>query len=745
MVNYYYYEPSLPVAAIFAVVFILSFAFHLFQTIRTRIWFFVPFLVGSLFEAIAFVSRAVSARESPNYTFGPCVLQNLLLLLGPTCYAASIYMGLGRYIRKLEGEQFSLLKPKWLTKVFLVGDIVSIALQAVDGGKFVKVDTADNETTVESIVIAGLMVQLVFFTLFIALASSFHFRFLNNSTVQPYGWQKFMVVISVASALILVRSLFRMIEYVEGRDGELQSKEVYIYVLDAIPMAIVSIGFHVFHPSNIHHLNLSNGRQSFNNAGAAPGILGRYYAARHTLGHYRSVCVTASYNIDSLNEPTLNSYHERLDRALEDALQSTIRQNSALLLGISDEKKDGIPLYKQVQTIDKKDILKIVDFNDPLTKRGIGGIFDKHLAQVLGQQHAEFFSPDKPAWKVIIIKHMSNSDSPNFPKVSLLRLDIAFFAHHAVADGLSGVAFHASLLDNLKPIPEGGQLPHWPMQFQSIQDLPVGIEDCIDCLSCSCDLCDGPSSVEEPVWAGAPISTTPIANFESRIRIVTVPAKDLSVVLQQCRQAKATLTGLLHSLICTALIRGIDDNESGFRSVTPFSVRKHTGASEKDIVNHVCFLTSYVSHEQLNRITSCDSHSTAEQQHIMDLARSFSDEIWSKVKQYPHDNMVKRVSRIKDTMSHCQNQEGTKRLYTYELSNMGSIAYVSPPDNNALDLERLAFTQCGLVTGPAMAFNCVSVAGGCLTINITWERGIVEDSLIEFVAEELEKRLVKRL
>ncbi|KAF4472122.1 RTM1 [Fusarium agapanthi] len=206
-------------------------------------------VVSSSVEAIAFVNRAVSARESPNYTFGPCVVQNLLLLLGPTCYSASIYMGLGRYIRKLEGEQFSLLKPNWLTKIFLAGDIVSIALQAVDGGKFVKVDTTDNETTVESVVIAGIMVQLVFFTLFIVLATSFHFLFLTKSLVQPYGWQEFMVIISAASGLILVRSLFRMIEYVEGPDGELQSKEVYLYVLDAIPMAIVSIGFHVFHPS----------------------------------------------------------------------------------------------------------------------------------------------------------------------------------------------------------------------------------------------------------------------------------------------------------------------------------------------------------------------------------------------------------------------------------------------------------------------------------------------------------------
>ncbi|KAM0346990.1 hypothetical protein ACHAP4_011553 [Fusarium culmorum] len=41
-----------------------------------------------------------------------------------------------------------------------------------------------------------------------------------------------------------------MIEYIEGHDGELQSKEIYILVLDAVPMAIAStMLFNVFHPS----------------------------------------------------------------------------------------------------------------------------------------------------------------------------------------------------------------------------------------------------------------------------------------------------------------------------------------------------------------------------------------------------------------------------------------------------------------------------------------------------------------
>ncbi|KAM0558038.1 hypothetical protein ACHAPJ_005205 [Fusarium lateritium] len=253
MMNYYRYEPSLPAAIIFIVIFGISSVLHLFQIMKTKTWFFLPFLVGSLFESIGFIGRAIGAEESPDYTFGPYVLQTLLLLLGPTCYAASIYMILGRLIRRSKGEQFSLIKPSWLTKFFLLGDIISIALQGIGGGKVVNADTPDDRKTAENIIIGGLTVQILFFGLFIAVTGLFHFRFIKNSITRPsnpgFNWQRFLVVIYVASVLILIRSLFRMIEYIEGHDGELQSKEVYIYVFDAVPMAIASIGFNIFHPS----------------------------------------------------------------------------------------------------------------------------------------------------------------------------------------------------------------------------------------------------------------------------------------------------------------------------------------------------------------------------------------------------------------------------------------------------------------------------------------------------------------
>ncbi|KAK2669649.1 Fungal transcription factor [Fusarium oxysporum f. sp. vasinfectum] len=268
MVNYYRYEPSLPASIIFIVIFALSSTLHLFQIIKTRTWFFLPFLVGSIFETVGFIGRAIGAEQAPDYTFGPYVLQTLLLLLGPTCYAASIYMILGRYIRQLKGEQFSLIRPSWLTKIFLLGDVISIALQGIGGEKLVSADTPDDRTKGENIIIGGLIVQVLFFGLFIAVTGLFHFRFARQSTGQPFIWQRLLVIIYVASALILIRSLFRMIEYIEGHDGELQSKEVYVLVLDAVPMTIASVSLNIFHPSKY----MKSARKSLNDSDSEVGL-----------------------------------------------------------------------------------------------------------------------------------------------------------------------------------------------------------------------------------------------------------------------------------------------------------------------------------------------------------------------------------------------------------------------------------------------------------------------------------------
>jgi hypothetical protein len=80
------------------------------------------------------MGRAGSAKQSPNWTTGPYIIQSLLLLLAPTLFAASIYMVLGRIIRLTDGEEHSLIRANFLTKVFVAGDVLSFLNQS--GGQY---------------------------------------------------------------------------------------------------------------------------------------------------------------------------------------------------------------------------------------------------------------------------------------------------------------------------------------------------------------------------------------------------------------------------------------------------------------------------------------------------------------------------------------------------------------------------------------------------------------------------------
>jgi hypothetical protein len=84
----------------------------------------------SLVETIGYVGRLLSSIEAPDYTKGPYIMQSALILIAPAFLAASIYMTLGRIIFMLDGEKCSLIRLKWLTKIFVTGDVLSFLMQA---------------------------------------------------------------------------------------------------------------------------------------------------------------------------------------------------------------------------------------------------------------------------------------------------------------------------------------------------------------------------------------------------------------------------------------------------------------------------------------------------------------------------------------------------------------------------------------------------------------------------------------
>ncbi|KAI2469448.1 RTA1 like protein-domain-containing protein [Annulohypoxylon bovei var. microspora] len=223
-------------------------------------------------EAVGFIGRAVASDVTDQLL--PYIIQSVFLLVPPSLFAASIYMTLGRIMRGLgsRGEDFSIIRVRWLTTIFVVGDVFSFLVQSGGAGFMA---AGDDPTIGEIIVVAGLVIQIVFFALFVAAAVIFHIRcrqysmtagnigsssYLQLSGEQrtsgsflaaPFNWLQMMWMLYASSALILVRSVFRIIEYAMGTDAYPLNHEWTLYVFDGSLMVITMVIIYLWYPSQV--------------------------------------------------------------------------------------------------------------------------------------------------------------------------------------------------------------------------------------------------------------------------------------------------------------------------------------------------------------------------------------------------------------------------------------------------------------------------------------------------------------
>jgi hypothetical protein len=105
------------------------------------------------------------------------------------------------------------------------------------------------------LVIGGLVFQLAVFAFFMVVTGTFHLgihrRPTTRSATAQVPWRQFIYVLYIGSVLIMIRSIFRVVEYIQGREGYLMSHEAFAYILDTTIVFLVSIEFNLFHPSRI--------------------------------------------------------------------------------------------------------------------------------------------------------------------------------------------------------------------------------------------------------------------------------------------------------------------------------------------------------------------------------------------------------------------------------------------------------------------------------------------------------------
>jgi hypothetical protein len=155
------------------------------------------------------------------------------------------------------------------------------------GGGIQAMGTLDSLHLGEHIIIGGLFVQLIFFAFFIVVAGVFHYRLVKDRPIQnrytpsslfksrkhrqisssssttpmsavlsqaalsELPWKRHLLNLYFTSALIMIRSIFRVVEYIGGNAGYLLSHEVFLYFFDATLMLFVMVSFNWVHPSRV--------------------------------------------------------------------------------------------------------------------------------------------------------------------------------------------------------------------------------------------------------------------------------------------------------------------------------------------------------------------------------------------------------------------------------------------------------------------------------------------------------------
>ncbi|KAF5671693.1 RTM1-like protein [Fusarium heterosporum] len=296
----YHYHPTEVGAIVFVLLFLVTTLAHTWQLFRYRVYFVIPIIVGgickypllpefdstpthtnlakayhdarTIVEIIGYAARYASGKETPNWTLTPYIIQAILLLVAPALFAATIYMELGRIITLVDGEGLALISRKWMTKIFVIGDVLSFVLQGggkhctrrlqiglsltnfLIGGGYQSAGSLSALRMGTKIIIIGLFVQLAFFGAFLVVAVKFHINIVRRPTTRSrigIPWRKHLKLLYGSGILIMVRSIFRAIEYLQGDDGYLLAREGYLYVFDALLMFVVMVLFNIIHPAEL--------------------------------------------------------------------------------------------------------------------------------------------------------------------------------------------------------------------------------------------------------------------------------------------------------------------------------------------------------------------------------------------------------------------------------------------------------------------------------------------------------------
>ncbi|KAL4808810.1 RTA1 like protein-domain-containing protein [Aspergillus unguis] len=291
--SYYNFTPSLGAAIVFVVLYSLAFIGTVVQWLRFRPLVWMVMVIAAAMEAVGYICCIISTQNTSAETV--FILQFALIILAPVLMAAALYIVFGRIIFLVvpkEQRTFRIcwVPPRWITPIFVGFDIIALFLQLtgavmISSANGNTQDDIDNFDRGQNLALVGVIVQIAAFGVFTIAAIRFNFTskaFVNavselmdlnargeiratgaaldrghgQDIVKPWrsDWQHLLRCVNLSTILILIRSIFRVLEFTEGRNGYINTHEWPFYIFDSLPISPVSPSLYGGIRASIFHI-----------------------------------------------------------------------------------------------------------------------------------------------------------------------------------------------------------------------------------------------------------------------------------------------------------------------------------------------------------------------------------------------------------------------------------------------------------------------------------------------------------
>ena len=251
----YGYYPNVGANVFFTVFFGICAIANVYLGFRYKTWTYMIALgVGCFAEALGYVGR-ILLKDNPFDEIG-FDIQICCLIIAPAFLAAGVYLTL-KYLVLTVGRDYSRIRAKWYTWIFILCDLLSLVLQGSGGGIAATANTESGQKAGNNLMMAGIVWQVVTLVAFGALVVDYclsasrgrnSFTQATVNLISSRNFKLFAGAIVVSYTVIFTRCVYRIAEMAGGWANDIMQDEAGFIVLDGVMCAIAALCLTVFHP-----------------------------------------------------------------------------------------------------------------------------------------------------------------------------------------------------------------------------------------------------------------------------------------------------------------------------------------------------------------------------------------------------------------------------------------------------------------------------------------------------------------